>query len=472
MSTLYWTGNAHATKQIDTITISGAWAAADTVVMTINGKDLTVTIANGTTTAQVAASIRDAWNAQSRLDGQPDTTNTNTSNFGGQEHGEFSEASATIYDASTSVVQIIATKPGVPFSLSVVATTAGSGDAVEATAQAATGPHHWNNGDNWIDDTGAAGVPATGDILTFRDSSVSIKYGLPLGTLNVTLVVYKSFTGAIGLPETNNENASKPYREYRQRVARFDDDGASDDTLTHIFGLGEGTGSPLMNIEHINTAGTPGALTVSAIVYDTGVPQIPGTKALNLLIVNTGIAGGTVTVLKGSVAIKDNIDGDAPVFTTLNIGYTNNQASDSDIVLQNVTGNITINQSGGLFTITEPPTVTASGTRTLNISGGTCICRDLSTSGNVTVTLLNCTFVYNTSKTITALIVGTGAIFDLEKDSRAVTMTTCDLFEGASLFDEFARGTYTAGIDLNRCGIDDVTIRVGNNRRLTLGTAA
>src|SRR5687767_13046576 len=143
MATKVWAGNAHATKQITTLTVAGTWAAADTETLTINGKDIIITIGNGTTTAQVATSIKDAWNATSRLDGQGDTTNT--SNVGGQEFGEFSEAEAVIYSTSTSVVRIIGRTAGRPFTLTSAAVTAGDGDVTLATAQAATGPWHWDN---------------------------------------------------------------------------------------------------------------------------------------------------------------------------------------------------------------------------------------------------------------------------------------------------------------------------------------
>ena len=168
MATINWIGNAHGTRQIDKIAVTGTWALNDTVALTINGKDLTITIGDGTTTAQVAASIRDAWNAPSRIDGTG--SNTNTSNVGGLEFGEFSEAQAVVYSTETSNVYIIGNVAGKPFTLSVVATTAGDGDATESTTQAATGPWHWDNADNW---SGGA-VPANDDVVVFKDSDVPV----------------------------------------------------------------------------------------------------------------------------------------------------------------------------------------------------------------------------------------------------------------------------------------------------------
>jgi hypothetical protein len=461
-----WIGAAAATKQITTLTVAGTWAGNDTYTLTMNGRDLVVTIVNGTTTAQVAESLRDAWNAAARIDGTQSTTNTNTSNFGGQEFGEFAEVDAVIYTTSTSVVRLIGKVAGRPFTVTGAASTAGDGDVTVASAQAATGPHHWDNPDNW--DTGT--VPADGDMGVFKDGSVSVKYGLP-NPIYVTIVQYQSFTGDIGLLEYNVDNPLKPYREYRQRYVRLDDDGAVDTTNEHKFGLGDGPRVPqVINIRQRNEDASD-TLVTSATIFNTGVPKVPGTKALNLDIANEGAAGGTISVLKGSVNLCDQ-DGIQPAYTTLNIGYTDSQLSDAEIVVQNHSGALTVNQSGGKLLIYEPGSVALTGARTFNVSGGECTIRDLATSGTVTVTLLNCRFTYNATKTIASCTVGTNATFDAEKDLRAFTVTALDLYQGASWLDEFARATYTAGIDLNRCGIDDVTVRVGNNRRLTIGAVA
>lgn len=470
MANKVYVGNAAAVKQIVNIEVGGTWAGTETPTLTINGKDLTVTLDTDVLTANVAELLKNAWNANSRLDGT--ATLDGTSNFGGQEFGEFSEVTASIDPDDSDILVLTANRAGVPFTVTATDNST-SGTFTLTTPQAATGPNHWDNADNWqTEGGGGTTVPANGDTVIFRDSTVSVKYGLPASILNVTFVVYQSFSGQIGLPEVNTENASKPYDEYRARYVSIGDDGATDDANTHIFGLGEGVGSPLINITQVNQDTTPNGLTTSAVIYNTGTPQISGKKALNLLINNEGLPGGSITVNKGSVHLGFIDSSNKSQYATLNVNYTTSQASDANVSLENHVGNLTINQNGGTLLIAEPGTQSLTGNRTLNISGGLCTIRDLSTSGTVNCTLLNSRIIYNATKTIAALIVGTGATFDAEKDSRAFTITDCDLYQGASLLDEFARGTYTNGIDLNRCGIDDVTIRVGNNRRLTLGTAA
>ena len=460
MATVTWIGNAAAVKQIDTITVADVWTAADTVTLTVNGKDLVVTIGADTSTTQVATAIRDAWNATSRLDSEGATDAT--SNFGGQECGEYAEATASIDPDAPSVVRITANRAGIPFTLSVTENTAGTGTAAEATAQAATGPWYWDNGDNW--DGGAA--PSNDDIVIFRDSAVPTKYGLPNASKEVTLFVHQSFTGIIGLPEYNTENPSKPYKEYRQRYAKFDEAG-SGSAVTHVFGIGEGNGSPMINVWFATST-----LTTSANVYGTGTPQPGmGPRALNILIDNGAGGGGTLTVVRGSVYSGEQF-GSKPSFATYNIGYTNAPASDVDLYIRNHNANVTLNQSGGTLLFVEDTTLGGSASRTLNAYGGRSVWRDIQSSGNVTLVVYDSTVAWNANKTIFSVALGNKGVLDLEKDMRACTVTTCDLYAGAFLLDDFARGTYSAGIDLNHCGIDDVTVRLGNNRRLTPSTAA
>lgn len=457
MATKTWTGNAAAVRQIDLITVALIWAAADTVTMTINGKDLVVTIGTaGTSTANVAAAIRDAWNATSRLDSEGATDAT--SNFGGQEHGEFSEVTASIDDDSTSVVILTGNTPGKPFVLTVTEVTAGTGTATESTSQAATGPNHWNNGDNWDD----LSVPANDDTVVFKESNVSCKYGLPTA-LEVTGQIYQSFTGTIGLARMNTDNTAKPYLEYRARTVQLSAAGTGT-AITHTFGVGAGNGSPLINWTHDGDVG----LTVSALVYNTGTPQISGTKALNLEIANS-TSVGSITILKGSVDLAPKILSTQNV-ATLNIGYTNSQATDCDVTFNANGGALVVTQAGGNVEITD--LFAMAGNLTISMVGGTMVSRLKTSANTVSITIVNATLVWSSAELIDSLVIGTGGTFDLEKDMRAVTISTCDLYEGASLLDEFARGVYSAGIDLNRCGIDDVTVRVGNNRRLTISAAA
>lgn len=410
MATTNWIGNANATKQIDTITVAGTWAAADTVTLTINNKGLVVTIGADTTTAQVAQAIRDAWNATSRLDSEGATDAT--SNFGGQECGEFAEVTASIDADATSVVLLTANRAGVPFTLSVTEATAGSGTATEATAQAATGPWHWNSADNWS----GGSTPVSDDVVVFRDSDVSCLYGLPNSSLEVTFNVYQSFTGSIGLPVVNRQNQSKPYSEYRQRYVRLNDAGTGTD-IAHRFGLGQsGAGSPLINLKHTTVKCSP-------VIFNTGTPQIPGTKALNICCtVNTS----TINILAGSVDFSSQDGGTAAFVGVSQTG------GDSQAINGIHTSSAVVNISGGTALISG-----AGAIGTIGVQGGTL--RLENQSGTITTlsVFAGGTVDYASPATITTL--GVWGTFDARSGAGAFTVTNGTLYPGARFFDPFRR---------------------------------
>lgn len=417
MATKTWIGNAAAVKQIDTITVAGTWANGDTVTLTINGKDLVVTIGDDVTPANVATSIRDAWNATSRLDSETGGTDA-TSNFGGQEFGEFSEAEASIDDDALTVVEIIARKSGVPFTLSVTETTAGDGAATEATATAATGPNHWSNADNW--DTGT--VPANDDVVVFRDSDVSVLYGLPNGSLEVTMQVYQSYTGAIGLPAVNRQNQSKPYQEYRQRYVRLDDAGTGTES-PHRFGIGkDGSGSTLINITQTGIKGSP-------VVYNTGTPQIPGTKALNICCT---VTTSTLNILAGSVDFSSQ-DGSTSAFAIVI------QTGGDSRGINGHNASATVVVSGGSMLIGGTATLSS-----LEASDGAAI-RAEGQTGTITQALAYAggTIDYASTAIITLLTLQDGGVFDARSGAGVFTVTSTEVYKGGRLIDPTRRITFT-----------------------------
>lgn len=75
------------------------------------------------------------------------------------------------------------------------------------------------------------------------------------------------------------------------------------------------------------------------------------------------------------------------------------------------------------------------------------------------------TLVYNSTGTITtAEVRGT---LDLSGDTRALTITTLKLYAGGSFLDPNRRATLTNQIQLIRCGLEDVTIDLGENFKIT-----
>ncbi len=84
---------------------------------------------------------------------------------------------------------------GIPITITGSEASA-SGTITINTTQAATGPHHWDNGDNWS--TGA--VPASSDEVYVESANSIIKYGLPT---SLTLDRFVCRLGQVGLPDRN-----------------------------------------------------------------------------------------------------------------------------------------------------------------------------------------------------------------------------------------------------------------------------
>lgn len=398
-----FTGNAHDVRQITTLTVAGTWLNTETATMTINGKDIVVTLVGDEATTAVATGLKLAWMSSTRLDGTgtPDVT----SNVGGQEFGEFSEVTATV---SGSVVTLTAIKAGIPFTVTVAETSVG-GTLTPATPQVATGRMFWSNADNW--DTGAA--PVNDDTVVFKYPGLHCRYGLPSGTLEVTVHWYHSADGELGLPPINIDNPSKPYAEYRQPYVRLDDAGGGSSAV-HRIGIGQaGRGSTLINLKHSTLPCVP-------IVYNTGQPLAsrPGTYALNICCTNNT---SSLTINNGSVDFSSQ-DGSTSAFLQVDQNAGNSRG------IQAVhTAASTLNISGGTMLIGGTGAIT-----TINASGGTL--RLESQTGTITtLNLTGGTLECITAGIITTLYVNGGA-FDATNAS-GFTVGTGTVYEGSRFLD-------------------------------------
>ena len=426
MATKYWVGRAHAVRQITTITVANTWAAADTAVCKINEKELTITCGSTTTTtATVAAAIKEAWMASSGLDGTSTSSNA-TSNFGGQEFGEFREVTATV---SGSVVTLTANTPGKPFTVTVTETTGGSGTATGSTTQTATGPNYWDNPDNWIDSldltSGSTGAPANDNTVDFRNSNISCKYGLPDGSSDeYTFNVWRSYTGEIGLPFINRDDPSYPYTEYRQRYVRMDD-GGTGTNIAHRFGLGsQGDGCRLCNIKHSTVKCSP-------IVYWTGSPLLEriGEKALNICCTaNTS----TLNIVNGSVDFS-SLDGGTSAWVTV----SQTGGDSRGVEAMKAAGTVTC--SGGTMLIggtTALDTVTCNG-GTLRLEGQSGTITTLRVQDGGTVQPASSTL------TLTTIAVYNAGTFDCRDGAGDLTVTNSTLQRGGKWLDPYRRCTLT-----------------------------
>ena len=299
MGTLFYTGAAVSIPYKCDLTIGGTWAASDTVTISINSRDLVINV--GTTDVTTAGIATKIWAAFSAGRFDDNLQDDESRNCGGQEIPFFGGLQATV---SGSVVSFFG-PPGIPYTLSF-SETSSSGTVSASTVQTATGSAHWDNADNWLDETGATGVPANGDKLWFdhRAGGRSCQYGLPAsgdGLEIDELHITEGFTGMLGLPATNNYGG-RPYSEYRERYAVLTNDAA--ERIDIMIGEKDngGTGPRLVNISHVGDTNTN--IEAAIVVRKAGSP-LQGERAAVNLELDKDTLLNYVTVEQGTVAIDD-----------------------------------------------------------------------------------------------------------------------------------------------------------------------
>ena len=389
MGTVIWRGGAPAVAHLQTITVSGTWATGDTATITINGHDITFTVAATETIAAVVAGLVAAWNASTI----PEV------------------AEVTAADASPDIT-LTADTAGKPFTVTTSEVTAGDGelgDPVETTAN--EGPYCWDTPENW--DTGA--MPVAADDMVFENSSISCIYNLSqAGATLTSLTIMQSYTGTIGLPYYN----ASGYREYRPQYL------AIDATTVRVgkSGTGSGTGSGRIKIDsgtvqttvHVTNTGTALDQNVGAFVWK-------GTHASNVIYLNKGdvsiapYAGETATIATLNIGYIDRIDSDVSLSTGGGLTLTTVNCDGGVTTLEDdIT---TLTQRGGELTIRGAATVT-----TFNAYGGVCYCESTGT-----ITTLN----------------GKAGAINCSRDMQTRTITDMNLYSGFTLTDPHDTITFT-----------------------------
>lgn len=309
---------------------------------------------------------------------------------------------------------------------SAASLTGGTGHAITLTsATTAQSPNHASVAANY---SGGA-LPVNSDRLIFEKNTVDCIYGLDsLSAVTLTeLVVRKSYTGRIGLPEHNGQ-----YYEY---LPTFLEVGAT--TLT--VGAGEGQGSPRLKF---NTGSVQATLQVTGSGRAEGegehAIEFKGTHTSNVVRINRGDLGiGTVARAAATVA-------------TLAIGYIDDQNSDVTVEIGENATLTTIDKTGGSL-------LCYSAATTITQTAGT-------TEFDGAITTLNAlggsVFVTGTG-TITTLNVAPDTTVSFDKDTRARTVTNTTIQAGATVRDNFATVTFTNDPALDQCGFESVTLELG-----------
>jgi hypothetical protein len=400
MADTSWLGRAGAVAEVDTITIAGTWAQNDTATITINGKDMVITIGTLTTTAQVATTIKEAYEGETLTD----TSASVIPSGGKSDFTEHSELTATV---SSSVVTLTANDAGTPWNvnsgMAVTENTAGDGTATLANATAATGPNHYDNVDNW---SGGA-VPTTEDVWV-ENSAVSILYGLSqAGNTLASFNQAASYTGDIGLPKTN----ASGYPEFRL-------DYLAVDVTALRIGYGQGTGAGRVKINSgtilsgvtVESTGSPAEVGLGAFIWK-------GTNVGNTLNVQNGNVSvapfdGETAALSGAVTIAQGT-------TEFGKGVTFQGGSSITAESANVTARsnlVTLTNATGVVTVEETATV---GTMTIDTPA---------------------TVIYKSSGTVIAANIN--GTLDCSQDNRARTITTGTIGRGGRVIDPLQTITY------------------------------
>lgn len=463
MATKNWIGNAVATKDVWTITVANTWATSDTGTITINGKDLVVTIGSLVTTAQVATTLKQAWESETFTD----TTASKIPQGGGTSIPEMAELTATV---SGSTVILTADTAGVAHTISVSESTAGSGSLSISHTTTATGPTYWGNADNWAEGSAPA---ATNDIVVDRPVSI-------LNELDTTSASFASLTlgerfsssSYIGFP-FRNTNGYEEYREdylklkasvitCRSASGRIKIDTDNHQTALSIYSTGTSTDTDRSAFQWVGThvssvaniyggdvgiASNDGELATVATLRQTSGTVKCGSGATLTDVLKTG---GTLSVKSSTTTLISNsgtttVDGGTHTALTIGGGTTNVIGSSTVTTLRQAGGTVTCEPAVSLTTVDK-----SKGTLTTN-SGCTTLTSDsgitTANSGSITTVNINGgTFYYGGSGTITTLNAENCTInFDLNT-SAACTVTTINVKGNVTIIDSAKRVTWTNGL--------------------------
>lgn len=301
-----------------------------------------------------------------------------------------------------------------------------------ATRVTATGPNFFDAAKNWSE----AAVPSTGDVLIFRDTSISLLYGLSQATVTPDAIEFHpTFSGAVGLSDTNPNG----YPEYRQTALRI---GQASDAQTVDINVRGGS-----NRIRIDSGNCPVTLQIS----DTGIADAGDPAAFRW----TGTAAtNTAIYLAGSVLLGSE-SGAAAAIDTLRIAATNGgygllELSQGLVVT-------TVQHTGG--TLSSRATVTTANIGGVWTQDGGAI-TTLATLPGGSVSVLG-------SPTITTLDVGSGGIVSFAS-ANAPTVTNARISSGGTIIDSQGSVTFTNGIILVLCGLADVSIDIGQSKTIDI----
>jgi hypothetical protein len=405
-----WIGQAVNVKQVATAVVANTWAQGDTTTFTIANLDFVITIGTLVTTAEVATTIKQAYNGETLTDTSASCTIA-VGDGGAQAIPQFAEFVASV--SSSTVTFTARNTYGKPITMTNAVATAGDGDITfTAAATAAKGQHEADNADNF---SGNAAL-VDNDTLNFLygEPDAGIFYDLTLACQLAAVNKSMTWEGDVGNARINNDNSSKKYSEYRTLYLTSDDN-----SVTTTFNLETGIGKGSRRFMWDSGAGqTSLNIFGRGVRRENGVPCIlwKGTHASNV-----------VRNLAGDLGIAF-FEAETATVLTLITGEGNNDNA-STICGAGVTlGTATLN--GGFQETNSAITAAIQNGGNWNHKSGTVTALTIN-KGN---------YFPLGAATHTTIIVGPQGVLDCRKGGASFVVTnTVQLYPGAKVYDPQGR---------------------------------
>lgn len=370
MATVYWLGTADPVAQVWTASIDSVDGTPANNTFTVTIGDVAISQVGTTDVATTAAALVALLNAST--------------------HPYF--AAVTWDVPSAGNIRATADTAGVPFVAALTETGAGTGsvtDFAETTASAA--PNAWSTAANW---SGGA-VPADGDDVFLRNSSVDIAWGLAQSAVTLSsLHIEHTYTGRIGLHRgvfaqsaDGNTTTTSAKGEYRQTYLEI---GIDELVVGANSGIGTPTGSDRIKVDNAKAgASTCTVLQTNINAAEDGLPvfRYLAAHASAELYVRSAPGGvGVAADAPDETATLGVIACDAEQPSTLmQIGagttVTTFRQREGVCELRAAATISTATLTGGLLTTEGDYTIT-----TLNVDGGTCYANHIKTSASAITT--------------------------------------------------------------------------------------
>lgn len=403
MATCIWTGQGINRKQINRLAPTVISSGSGSFTVTINNNTAVFASTSADSLATVCAGIVAAVQDA--------------------EAPEFREVTPSTDD---TYVYLTAVDAGVPFTQ----TSSASGTSAALTTSTTTANKSRNDYSDALNWAGGS-VPVNSDDVIVENTDQSILYGLDQSAVTLaSFTVRETFSGRIGNPNINQGG----YIDYRAVTLSYG--GITTLKINH------NSGDPQQRFR-ITVGDNDCALTVAGPIDST--PQ-----AYGVVEWDAGTGTHTIAVNNGSIAIAPDTQDSVTVASLAAVDSAVFAGPSATITAATLDG-----QSSALLA-KSPTTLTMNGASVAQIQAGAATTLDVQRG----------TAIWQGGN-ITNLVVGSTASVNFDEDKAAITITNATLYFQSALADNNGRVTFTNGIDLYKCGIEDIAISLGKHFTLS-----